>query len=130
MHLAAIVAEPSIIEEIKQVQNKDPKLKKIQESIEEGSEFSFQDGVLKFRNRLCVPNNRELRRKIMDQGHKSRLSIHPGQTKMYQDLKRSYWWMGMKRDIADYVSRCLECQQVKAVRQRPAGLLQPLPISK
>ena len=66
----------------------------------------------------------------MDQGHKSRLAIHPGQTKMYQDMKRSYWWMGMKNYIANYVSRCLECQQVKAVRQRPAGLLQPLPISK
>ena len=71
-----------------------------------------------------------MRRNIMDQGHKSRLAIHPGQMKMYEDLKRSYWWMGMKRDIVDYVSRCLECQQVKAVRQRPTGLIQPLPISK
>ena len=89
MHLAAIVAEPSIIKETKKMQNEDLKLKKIQEGIEEGSEFSFQDGVLKFRSRLCIPNNEELKRKIMDQGHKSRLAIHLGQTKMYKDLKRS-----------------------------------------
>ena len=49
---------------------------------------------------------------------------------MYQDLKKTYWWMGMKRDVASYVSRCLECQQVKAVRQRPAGLLHPMPIPR
>ena len=90
MHLAAIVAEPSIIGEIKAIQNEDPKLIKIQEGIKEGSDFSFQDGVLKFRSRLRVPNNEELKRKIMDQGHKSSLAIHPVHTKIYQDLKQSY----------------------------------------
>ncbi|CAH9138313.1 unnamed protein product [Cuscuta epithymum] len=54
--------------------------------------------------------------------------MHPGGTKMYRDLKESYWWSGMKRDIAEYVSRCLTCQQVKAEHQHPAGLLQPLTI--
>ena len=66
----------------------------------------------------------------MDEGHKSRFAVHPGRSKMYQDLKKSYWWMGMKCDIASYIDRCLECQQIKAVRQKPSGLLQPLPISK
>lgn len=47
---------------------------------------------------------------------------------MYHDLKSLYWWSGMKRDVVDYVSRCLTCQQVKAEHQRPAGLLQPLRI--
>ncbi|KAL4016352.1 hypothetical protein IC575_024000 [Cucumis melo] len=54
--------------------------------------------------------------------------MHPGSTKMYQDLKWVYWWRNMKREVADFVSRCLVCQQVKAPRQKPAGLLQPLSI--
>ncbi|TYK22329.1 pol protein [Cucumis melo var. makuwa] len=54
--------------------------------------------------------------------------MHPGSTKMYQDLKRVYWWRNMKREVAEFVSRCLVCQQVKAPRQKPAGLLQPLSI--
>ncbi|KAA0043069.1 pol protein [Cucumis melo var. makuwa] len=54
--------------------------------------------------------------------------MHPGSTKMYQDLKWVYWWRNMKREVAEFVSRCLVCQQVKAPRQKPAGLLQPLSI--
>ncbi|KAJ4958242.1 hypothetical protein NE237_025353 [Protea cynaroides] len=46
---------------------------------------------------------------------------------MYHDLKKLYWWRGMKADVAKFVSQCLNCQKVKAERQRPAGLLQPLP---
>ena len=47
---------------------------------------------------------------------------------MYQDLKRQYWWEGMKRDVTNFVAKCMVCQQVKAEHQRPSGLLQPLPI--
>ncbi|KAL0559275.1 hypothetical protein IC582_003874 [Cucumis melo] len=54
--------------------------------------------------------------------------MHPGSTKMYRTLKKTYWWPGMKREIAEYVDRCLICQQVKPVRQRPGGLLNPLPV--
>ncbi|RVW60165.1 Transposon Ty3-I Gag-Pol polyprotein [Vitis vinifera] len=60
--------------------------------------------------------------------HRAKYTIHPGNTKMYQDLKRQFWWSGMKRDIAQFVANCQICQQVKAEHQRPAGLLQPLPI--
>ncbi|KAL0551537.1 hypothetical protein IC582_010626 [Cucumis melo] len=54
--------------------------------------------------------------------------MHPGSTKMYQDLKQVYWWCNMKREVAEFVSKCLVCQQVKAPRQKPAGLLQLLSI--
>ena len=47
---------------------------------------------------------------------------------MYQDLKRHYWWHNMKSEIAQFVNKCLTCEQVKASRQRPVGLLQPLSI--
>ncbi|KAA0054087.1 pol protein [Cucumis melo var. makuwa] len=49
---------------------------------------------------------------------------------MYQDLRSVYWWRNMKREVADFVSRCLVCQQVKAPRQRPVGLLQPLSVPR
>jgi hypothetical protein len=55
-------------------------------------------------------------------------SIHPGGTKMYQDLKETFWWHGMKHDIAFFIARCDVCQRVKAEHQRPAGLRQPLKI--
>ena len=57
-------------------------------------------------------------------------SIHPGNTKMYLYLKDTFWWTGMKKDIAEYVAVCDVCQRVKAEHQKPAGLLQPLPIPK
>ena len=67
-----------------------------------------------------------IRKEILDEAHTTSYLIHPGATKMYQDLKALYWWSGMKRDVVEYVSRCLTCQQVKAGHQRPSRLLQPL----
>ncbi|GKD24002.1 putative reverse transcriptase domain-containing protein [Tanacetum coccineum] len=60
----------------------------------------------------------------MDEAHKSKYSVHPGADKMYYDLRDRYWWPGMKKDIAEYVSKCLTCLKVKAEHQRPFGLLQ------
>ncbi|RVW45638.1 RNA-directed DNA polymerase-like [Vitis vinifera] len=60
--------------------------------------------------------------------HRAKYTIHHGNTKMYHDLKRQFWWSGMKRDIAQFVANYQTCQQVKAELQRPARLLQPLPI--
>ena len=78
-------------------------------------EFFSQGGdiVLRYQGRLCVPDVGELRKHILAEAHKSRYSIHPGATKMYRDLGEVYWWNGMKRDIADFVSKCPNCQQVK-----------------
>jgi hypothetical protein len=92
-------------------------------------EFSIaSDGVVLFEGRLFLPNDQELRRLILDEAHKSSFSIHPGATKMYQDLRKEYWWPGMKTDIAEFVARCIVCQQVKIEHQRPAGMLQSLEI--
>ncbi|GJY88654.1 putative reverse transcriptase domain-containing protein [Tanacetum coccineum] len=61
---------------------------------------------------------------IMEEAHKSKYFVHPRADKMYYDLRDMYWWLGMKRDIATYVSQCLTCSKVKAELQRPSGLLQ------
>ncbi|GKC00686.1 putative reverse transcriptase domain-containing protein [Tanacetum coccineum] len=66
----------------------------------------------------------------MDEDHKTGYSVHPGADKMYHDLRDVYWWLGMKRDIATYVSKCLACGKVKAEHQRPSGLLQQPKISE
>ncbi|GKE29489.1 putative reverse transcriptase domain-containing protein [Tanacetum coccineum] len=71
-----------------------------------------------------VPLKGEVRTLIMDEAHKSKYSVHPGADKMYYDLRDRYWWPGMKKDIAEYVSKCLTCLKVKAEHQRPSGLLQ------
>ena len=70
----------------------------------------------------------ELKNEILHDAHNSRYSIHPGSTKMYQDLKKNFWWPNMKKEIAEWVSKCDTCQRVKAEHQRPSGLLQPLEI--
>jgi hypothetical protein len=88
-----------------------------------------EEGVLWFKNRLCVPKG-EAREVLLDKAHNSAYSIHPGTTKMYLDLKTRYWWRGMKKEIAQYVARCDTCKRTKAEHQKPAGLLQPLPVSE
>ncbi|GJU92914.1 reverse transcriptase domain-containing protein [Tanacetum coccineum] len=79
---------------------------------------------LYFMDRIWVPLIGDMRTIIMDEAHKSKYSVHPGADKMYYDLRDMYWWPGMKRDIATYVSKCLTCLKVKAEHQRPSGLLQ------
>ncbi|GKC22009.1 putative reverse transcriptase domain-containing protein, partial [Tanacetum coccineum] len=82
------------------------------------------DGIRYFDKRIWLPLYGGIRDLIMHESHKSKYSIHPGSDKMYQDLKKLYWWPNMKADIATYVSKCLTCAKVKAEHQKPSGLLQ------
>ncbi|GJS20651.1 putative reverse transcriptase domain-containing protein [Tanacetum coccineum] len=81
------------------------------------------DGTLCLNGRSWLKCYGDLRTVIMHESHKSKYSIHPGSEKMYQDMKKLYWWPNMKADIATYVSKCLTCARVKAEPQRPSGLL-------
>ncbi|KAL8108994.1 hypothetical protein AgCh_025188 [Apium graveolens] len=98
------------------------------ESLEQLYEVTFQPALMENIKRVWIPNVTELKNEVLQEAHNSRFSIHPGSTKMYQDLKRNFWWPGMKKDIANWVSKCHVCQTVKAEHQRPSGLLQPLEI--
>ncbi|GJS78798.1 putative reverse transcriptase domain-containing protein [Tanacetum coccineum] len=81
------------------------------------------NGTLCLHGRSWFPCYGDLRSVIMHESHKSKYSIHLGSEKMYQDVKKQYWWPNMKADIATYVSKCLTCARVKAEHQRPSGLL-------
>jgi hypothetical protein len=83
-------------------------------------------GVLWYKGRIFVPKVKELKDKILQEARESAYSIHPGGNKMYHDLKTTYWWYGIKRDVAKYVVLCDTYQRVKAEHQRPARLFQPL----
>ena len=97
--------------------------------VREGDKTFFflvkEAGSLYFQNRLCVSDDKELKKKLLFEAHNMMFIMHPGGNKMYQDLKQHYWWKGMKRYVIEYVSKCLTCQQVKVV-QVPIGLLNPL----
>jgi hypothetical protein len=75
-----------------------------------------------------VPVDLEIKKIILDETHRSKLSIHPGSTKMYQYLKQNFWWSNMKVDVAKYVAECDTCHRMKASHLKSAGVLQPLSI--
>ncbi|GJS13841.1 putative reverse transcriptase domain-containing protein [Tanacetum coccineum] len=81
------------------------------------------NGMLCLNGRIWLPCFGNLRTVIMNESHKSKYSIHPGSDKMYQDMKKLYWWPNMKANIVTYVSKCLTYANVKAEHQRPSGLL-------
>lgn len=92
----------------------DPFLKEKKELLgqEKAIKFSLgNDGVLRFKERKCVPNDSKLKKLILEEGHKSKLSLHPRVAKMYQDLKKMFWWFGMKKEVAEFVASCLTCQK-------------------
>ena len=73
--------------------------------------------TLWFEDRVYVPNDPEIGKLILQEAHDSPYSIHPENNKMYLDLKESFWWTGMRKDIAEYVAVCDVCQRVKAKHQ-------------
>ena len=87
-----------------------------------------ENGVLYYKDRVCVPDDNYLRKAILEEAHSGSFAIHRFSTKMYQDLKMSFWWPGMKRDVSEFVTKCLVCQRVKEKHKVPSGLLQPIRI--
>ena len=129
--VAAFHVRPVLVDRVRDLQAQDSYLMKLRSKIEAGQQSNFTlrgDGTLVLSQRLCVPNVIELKKEIMEEAHSSAYAMHPGSTKMYRTLKDHYWWRGMKREIAEFVSKCLTCQQIKIEHQKPAGLLQPLSI--
>lgn len=104
-----------MFQELRSKQKGDPKLEKIREAKMRGRAGNFEicDDSLRFIGRWCVPNDGELKRKILEEAHSTPYFVHPGGDKLYKDMKVNFWWLGMKREIAEFVARCLVCQKVK-----------------
>jgi hypothetical protein len=100
-------------QEIQKGQVEDEKIQDIKRNIKEEKSPGFsedEEGVLWYKGRICVPNVKELKDKILCEAHESSYSIHPGWNKMYHDLKATYWWYDMKRGVAKYVALYETCQ--------------------
>ena len=93
-------------------QKHDAKLQEIVQLVSTGDKTDLAmdgDGGLLYKSRLCVPNDMDLKKKILYESHNIVFTMHLGSNKMYQDMKQYYWWQGMKRDISEYVAKCLTC---------------------
>jgi hypothetical protein len=126
-----LVIRSPLREQVRVAQLRDRLLLVVRKCIEAGRSRDFsmeEDGTIYFRGCLCVPQKAIVKMEILREAHQTPYTVHPGETKMYQDLKQSFWWKRMKVDIAKYVASCGICQKVKAEHQRPAGLLKPLEI--
>jgi hypothetical protein len=123
-----VEVEPTLEQDIRKDQKDDEKINEIRQLIIDGKGPDFcedAEGVVWFKDRLCVPDIKSIWELILKEAHETAYSIHPGSEKMYQDLKKRLWWYSMKREIAECVARCDSCQRIKAEHQRLVGLLQP-----
>jgi hypothetical protein len=110
----------NLLQVIRRDQVEDEKIQEIKRNIKKERSPGLsedEEGVLWYKGRICVPNVKELKDKILREAHESAYSIHLGGNKMYHDLKATYWWYRMKRDVAKYVALYDTCQQVKAEHQ-------------
>ena len=110
--VAELIARPEMLNRVLEAQKRDGKISTILNQIGNGKEIEFivnKNGVLYYKDRVYVPDGNDLRKSILEEAHNGSFAIHPGSTKMYQDLKMSFWWSGMKRDVLEFVTKCLVC---------------------
>ncbi|CAH9133351.1 unnamed protein product, partial [Cuscuta epithymum] len=104
---------PSLFDEIRAGQPGDIKLDRIRAGMTNGLNGPFklhEDGSIRHKGRWCVPMKcEEIKKKIMEEGHNTPYSVHPGGDKLYKDLKNNFWWPKMKKEVAEFVARCLNC---------------------
>jgi hypothetical protein len=123
-----ITLTPTLRDKIIVAQKNDECIAHIRRRMQEGDPkiacfWEDVEGTLWFKYRLVVPKREVLKKKILDEAHTLRYSIHPGSTKMYHDLRQQFWWTRMKHKTTHYVSECDTCQKVKADYMKPGGLL-------
>ncbi|XP_072077994.1 uncharacterized protein [Arachis hypogaea] len=115
--------------DIQRAQQDERKLQKLLQPVgdKRREEFAKEgERVWRDKGRVCTQDVRSLRQDMLSGAHYSGFSVHPGSTKMYCNLKKMFWWSGMKGDVATVASKCLTCQKVKIEHQKPSGMIQPL----
>ena len=121
------------MERIRQAQEQDRLLMQAARRVREGRVGPFTidgTGIVRFQGRLCVPQKAQVKDDILKEAHRTPYTVHPGETKMYHDLKQNFWWKRMNVDVAKYVASCGVFQQVKAEYKSTAGKLQSLEVPK
>ena len=108
------MATSSLLSRVIESQSQDAEIVSIRDRVQSGTGdegwTTHTDGSLRYRGRVVVPQSTDLREEILREFNCSRFSVHPCGTKMYWDLRRRYYWSGMKRHAGDFVRRCLTCQ--------------------
>jgi hypothetical protein len=126
-----MLIQSSLLERVCVAQQQDRLLQEARKRVGDGKPCEFtidENDLVHFRSHLCVPQKSEVKMDILREAHKTPYTIHPGETKMYRDLKQKFWWKRMKVDVSKYVAACEVCQRVNAEHKRPTGLLKPLEI--
>jgi hypothetical protein len=131
LSLFHITFMPTLRDEIKTTQKNDEGMCHIKRRMQESDPkvacfHEDAEGTLWFKERLVVPKKEAPKKKILDEAHTSRYSIHPGSTKIYHDLRQQFWWTRIKCEVARYVSECDNCWKVKTGYMKLGGLLHPL----
>ena len=111
--MARVQVQSSLVEEVKQLQHDGDFCKEKIGQVRHGLNEELRvddDGILWLQDRLVVPVAGDIRRRLLEAAHSSSYTMHSSSIKMYHDLRMHYWWKGMKKDVADFVVKCLTCQ--------------------
>ena len=127
------VSQPTsdLLEQVREASKSDPIAQQLITLVKEGKtrRFWLEDGLLRAAgDRLYIPRQDTLRRRLMHECHDTTWAGHPGQQRTLALLERAFYWPQMRDDVDAYVRTCLICQQDKPINQRPGGLLEPLPV--
>ena len=111
----------TLFERIIEAQQEDPKIIELIIRVQRKETEAFEmgeKGELRMNGRLCIPDNTKLNEEILKERHQGMFHLHPGRDKMIEELRKLFWWKGMRKDVVEFVSRCLICQKVKFERQK------------
>ena len=102
----------NLIDEIKVAQDSDPTLIKLKDRVwaRQENRFKVYQGVLKMNERLCVPDVNDLKQRILHEAYYASYNVHPRATKMYHDIKATYWWNSLKKDVVEFIASYLTYQ--------------------
>ena len=121
-----VVEETDIIKRIKKNGTRE---KEVLQALQKKNRLAWEeDGVVYMEGRIYISNNKDIKEEILRENHNSVDIGHPGQHRMQELIKRTYWWPGLKEDVKKYVQGCVKCQQNKVQHQKKAGELHPLEI--
>jgi len=121
-----VVEETDIIKRIKKNKTRE---KEIVQALQKEDGLAWEeDEVVYMEGRIYVPNNKNIKEEILKEHHNPADVGHPGQHRMKELIKRTYWWPGLKEEIKKYVQGCVKYQQNKVQHQKRAGELHPLEI--